>query len=229
MPDENSRPQKQSVANRGFDRDSPLNDRARSVPIRKQTSTALVIALVVGGVGLVLLGVAVFAGILFWDRTRIKPEAEWVTFTPVDGRCTIQMPGTPVLKPMDIKGANAQKYICHEKNDTFFAIAYVDLPGNPRPDLLATSVAAEREGLLKTLPGARLNSERDLPPNPYPTRELQIKPAKGTGTLVERILIVKTKSGTRMYVLAAGGPKIYPDSGDAVRFFASFHPVDPPN
>ncbi len=37
------------------------------------------------------------------------------------------------------------------------------------------------------------------------------------------------KSGTRMYVLAAGGPQIYPDSGDAVRFFASFHPVDPPN
>jgi hypothetical protein len=229
MPDENSRPPKQSVANRVFDRDSPLNDRTWSVPIRKQTSTALIIALVVGGVGLILIGGAVLAGILYWDHTRIKPEAEWVTFTPPDDRCTIQMPGTPVMKPLNINGANAQKYICHEKNDTFFFIAYLDLPGNPRPDLLTTSVAAEREYLLKTLPDSRLESERDLPPNPYPARELQIKPTKGTGTMVERILIVKTKSGTRMYVLAAGGPKIYPDSRDTVRFFASFHPVDPPN
>jgi hypothetical protein len=89
MPDENSRPQKRSVANRGFDRDSALNDRTWSFPIRKQTSTALVIALVVGGVGLIFIGGAVLAGLLYWDQMRIKPEAEWVTFTPPDGRCTI--------------------------------------------------------------------------------------------------------------------------------------------
>src|SRR5262249_19798877 len=116
----------------------------------------------------------------------------------------------------------------HKASDSFFVVGYVDLPGDPPPGLLTQALAAERNNLIARV-GGTVTSERDVPFGPYPGRELQLKPGKGTGTLIEVVFLAKHGNTTRLYVRGTGGPRISPGPGAASKFFDSSPlPAAPP-
>ena len=197
--------------------------------IRKKSSAGLVIGLAAGGVTLLALVCAGAVGVILWslNRDRDIPDSEWQTFSPPDGSFTVRMPGVPALAPVDGKGLEVKKYLLqHKASDSFFAVGHVDLPGDPPPGLLTQALAAERNNLIARV-GGTVISERDVPFGPYPGRELQLKPDKGTGTLIEVVFLVKHGNTARLYVLGTGGPRIRPGTGDASKFFTSFAVREP--
>ncbi len=200
---------------------------------KQQRETSLTDWVVVTLFGTVILGGLVALGVggyFFWSEKQSNPpEVEWTTFSPPDRRFTVSMPAVPLAKPMVINGVTAQQYV-HEDviADVLFTVAYVDLPASPPPaNLVAKAAAAERDELLKKIPGATLSREFDLS-TPYTGREIQVKLPGGAGTLIDRVLLVKTAAGTRLYVVAACGGRQPSAAKDAARFFDSFKPVDPP-
>jgi WD40 repeat protein len=206
----------------------PDRERPGRNPIRKRLSSGWLIVLAGGGVLLVALFCTALGGYVYWSRKHdatAKPAPEWKTFTAPDGSFSIEMPGTPVRTPMN-DGSGGIKYLYEDrKADLIYAVAYIDLPDH-RPVQIGKLALAERDELLKKLPGARLDSEHDLPDVPYPGHEIRIKPPSGQGILIDRVLLVATRTKWGVYVIVVGGPHIVADAGDAARFFNSFKPSD---
>jgi WD40 repeat protein len=230
-----AKPDERTNSRRDSDRSSRERERPRRDPIKKKSSSGLVIGLLVGGVVLVALFCTALGGYIYSSRkhathdAHAKPAAEWKTFTAPDGRFSIDMPGTPVQRPIT-DGSRGVKYLYEDKKaELTYAVTYIDWPDGLQipADLLAKMVAAERDDLLKRVPGSQVDGERDLPANPYLGREIRIKSPSGSGLVIDRVLLVKTRAGTRFYIVVVGGRQIVADAGDAARFFNSFKSLEP--
>ncbi len=167
--------------------------RAGRSSVRKKSSVGLIVGLVAAGVAVVGLLCAGVGGIVYWSRNRTIAESEWQTFTPPDGSFSLQMPGTPTQSTLPVNGVNAQKYLLdHQPVANVFHFHRLRRPAQ------RTDRRRDLEGFASGIGGritnphanigypASFSNQHDLPPAPYPGRELFYKPAKAPGTLIER-------------------------------------------
>jgi hypothetical protein len=195
----------------------------RRGPIRKKSSAGLIIGLTVGGVVLLLVLLAGGAGLLLhFVRNRPVPQAEWQTFAPPNGNCSVLMPGTPQSQPMTTLGLTINKYlVTRVREKAFFVVAFANFGPDPlQPNALEIVMNAERDHLLRTLNG-KVTSETPITLGNLPGREFQLATVP-QGTVIERIYLAKVGDTHRVYLAVAAGDNITPNQGDATRFFDSF-------
>lgn len=220
----------------------------RDHSLRKTSSTGLIIGLVVGGAALLLL-MAGGGGALIWYFTRSHGQnalqvqsfppppnvnfpnllpakaprgADWQTFTPPNGLCSILMPGTPRHQPITSFGFTLHKYLLMRiQEKEFYVVAFGDFGANPLPsNLLETMANAERDNLLQTLQG-RVTRQTNITLGNLPGREFHIS-TQPQGTIMARLYLAKIKGIHRIYLAIAAGDLMTPTSEEAKRFFASF-------
>lgn len=210
------------------DDEEPIRDKPRRKkrPIRKSSSSGLVIGLVVGGVVLFLLVLGI-GGAVLWVVLRVKtiPESAWQTFSPKDGDCTVSMPGMPTTQPLNILGVQVTQYqVERKKEKVIFVIGIYDLPLQfVPPNLLDDMVNGMRTGAMISMDGGgTVTSDSNITLGNIPGREFQIKPTKNPGLLIGRAYLAKVGTRHRAYLLMAGGDNMKTNSSDAARFFDSF-------
>jgi hypothetical protein len=199
---------------------------------RKGSSTGLIIGLVVGGVVLLLVVAGTGVGLLiyFMRPKSTIPEAEWKSFSPSGGDCTVRMPGQPAFQPLMTAGGMVNKYLIERGTDkTLFAVAFINLAVDKVPaNILEVMTDAERAELTKRMMGTNAGDSA-ITLAQVPGREFQITAADG-GTLVERIYLAKIGGAHRVYIVAAGYNSKN-NKADADKFLASFKidvPAAPP-
>jgi hypothetical protein len=208
-------------------------ERAAKKPIRRKSSVGLIIGLAVGGVGLLLL-VLVGGGVgllLHFVRNKPIPQADWQTFTPPNGDCSVLMPGTPQSQPLTVLGLTVNKYLlARTREKAFFVVAFADLGPDPlQPNILEMMTNGERDHIMQTVKGT-VTSETSITLGNLPGREFQIS-TRPRGTIIERIYLAKIGGTHRFYLVTAAGDNMMPNSSDAARLFDSFKitaPAVPP-
>lgn len=199
---------------------------------RKGSSTGWIVGLIVGGavlfLGLVGGGIGL---IVYFVLNKTIPDAEWQSFSPPNGGCTILMPGTPVPQTMNMLGIPLTQYqVERKKENAVFELAIFDLPPQLlRPNVLQDIVNGSRNAVVAQTNGT-VKSETSITLGNMEGREYQIQ--KERGTLITRTYLTKIGNTHRVYIVVAGGDFIKPNNGDAARFFDSFQvtsPATPPN
>jgi hypothetical protein len=183
------------------------------IPARRPLPWRIIAAAV--AVLLVVLGTGLW---FFLARDR----AEWTTFAPPGERCRVLMPGLPDRKPARTNAsglAGGRKFsVVRAADDVGYCLCTLDAAAGGLPrNAIVEVYQAERDHMLKASK-AQLTSESDLTLGGRFGKEFQARLADGKN------LVVRFYFGSdRVYVLLAGGPKVRSDSGDAARFFGSFH------
>jgi hypothetical protein len=177
----------------------------------------------VGGALVLVVGGAVVGILLIARAHRSIPASAWKEFTPPGGRCSVLMPGTPVLQRKGLLGlaVNGEVHgVELKKPDAAFFLAYFDLPrkdGKRIPMDERFLFAGAREGMISSSPDAIAEGEREVTLDGNPGREFTFT-IKGKGKMMVRMYLTRT----RLYGLLAGGSNIHPDSPDVKKFFDSF-------
>jgi hypothetical protein len=197
----------------GFDRPPRYRPRARS-------HTGLVVGLIAGGAGLlVVLGVVL--AVVLVNKSSI-PEGDWKEFSPPGGGYSILMPGHPSLNNMALQGAPGSKYLLLRDGGRWaFTVAHIDIP--PALDNAGTldmMANGEKQVIIQATRG-KVIGQRNITLGQHPGREFQVEAADG-GVLIERLYVVRQPTGTRLYLVAVGGPGIRPETGDGAKFLGSF-------
>jgi hypothetical protein len=231
-----SRPPEEEAAEDDLElEEKPIRKRPsrKASSLRKKSSAGPIIGLVVGGVALLaLLG---GGATLLWHfgRTRGKgiAQAEWQTFMPPNGDCSVLMPGAPQSQPVTTLGFTVNKYlVTRTREKAFFAVAFANLGPDPlQPNALELVANAERDHILRTLNG-KVTSQVSITLGNLPGREVQITTIP-RGTLIERVYLANLGGTHRVYLVVAAGDYMTPNQDDATRFFDSFKitaPVTPP-
>lgn len=190
---------------------------------RRKSSTGLIVGLVLGGVVLLLLVMGTGAGLLFYllrNKSTI-PEAEWKSFSPSGGNCTVLMPGQPNFQSMPTAGGTVNKYLIERTTDkTVFAVAFLNVGFDQvQPNALEILTKAERTEIARRMYGT-VAGESAITLAQIPGREFQITTPDG-GTFIERIYLAKIGDGHRVYIVA-GGYTSKNNKADVDRFFDSF-------
>jgi len=228
-----SRPRDEEPVEDILEEEEPIREKPRRKrrPIRKQSSTGLIIGLIAGGVVLFLLVLGGGGGLLWYFLLRNKtiPQSEWQSFSPPNSGCTLLMPGTPVPQTLNILGITANTYqVERKKEDEFFAVTTFDIP--PlflRANILDDIANSSRDGAKARMdgmePGSKVTSETTISLGNLPGREYQIKPPPAKrGMFITRLYLAKIGNTHRLFLVMAGGSYIQPNTGDAARFFDSF-------
>jgi hypothetical protein len=201
--------------------------------LHKKSSAGLIIGLVLGGVALLaLLG---GGATLLWHFSRTLgkgiAQAEWQTFMPPNGDCSVLMPGTPQSQPVTTLGITVNKYLVTRTGEkAFFAVAFMNLGPDPlQPNALELVANAERDHIMRTLNGS-VTSQTSITLGNLPGREFQIT-TQPRGALIERIYLANLGGTHRVYLVVAAGDYLTPNQDDVTRFFDSFKitaPSTPP-
>jgi hypothetical protein len=202
--------------------------RRRRKPKRSGFPTGLVLGLAGGGCFLLLLVVGgVIAVVLIARGGGAIPDSDWQDFSPPGGQCKLRMPGTPVDASYTLAGGNGHKYMVNRQNSVVFVMAYVDLPGGgaPPPGILDQATTAEQQNMANSLSG-KVVGQRNITLGTHQGREFQIESSHKRGSLVERVYLVKLRTGYRLYLIGVGGNTIKAGIGDAVKFLDSFQIVE---
>jgi hypothetical protein len=150
----------------------------------------------------------------------------WQEFKTPDGRCRMLMPGQPRLKPQFVHGPNrtVDVYILEmdPRGDSGYMFCGDEMPPQFQNLPPQNHFRRTRDGLLRSLPGATLVSERHLQlANRHPGYEFVLD-LGSKGKAYNRLYVV---AGRQMYMLAVLGPM--PES-DALKFLDSFQLLQEP-
>lgn len=173
-----------------------------------------------GALGLLICGGGV--GLYYLFQPKPIPQSAWQAFSPAGGDYSVSIPGTPVLDNSIMGGLSGSKYIIKRPADQLeFMVAHIDIPNlPPSPDTLLALHQAERDNLLRAIKGTLL-LEKDITLGSTPGKEFQcVAPDKSI--LVMRIYLAKRPTGSRVYLLMAGGSRAKVEGADGKQFFDSF-------
>lgn len=205
-------------------------------PARRKSSTGLTIALVAGGVLLVLTVLGGGVGlIVYLVRNQTIPDAEWLPFTPPSNDCTVLMPGTPVPQTQMVNpDVQANQYIVERKNgNEAFGLVICDVPTRAlRPSLLDEIATGYLKGVIDRLGGGQSSGNTPISLGNIPGLEIRIKLTARRGSVTGRTYLAKVGNGHRLYLLAVACESSEPNSKDAVHFLESFKltvPASPPD
>lgn len=142
-----------------------------------------------------------------------KP-AEWRTFTPPEGRCSLQMPGTPRKDE-----ENRQQYFV-EIGSTRYSLFWGDQQGtfNTARDFEA-ALDRERERILTAIPGGELVREERITLDGHDGRSWEV--IRNTGQQV-KFLIRCYQVRQRQYLLYVSFPLASEEQTEAKRYLDSF-------
>jgi hypothetical protein len=236
--DWDDRPLRRSRADdRDWDRDRPRErdrDCPRPAPSGRRRWR---IGLILGIVAVVLLLCGGFGTLCYFgikaiiDQTSDPaiPPANWATFRPSGGRCTISMPGKPIL--VTVRGMPADAVVCQEydlalpEHKRTFTIATMDFSA----DVMAAAVedklfevALARGNQLAFETGESPESvfHQDIMYKGLPGGEMQHY--FGFNSLIERSVLVRHRDGSATaYFVRVSGIGVRPDSPEMVQFFES--------
>jgi len=157
---------------------------------------------------------------LFFSRGAI-PAAAWIEFAPPGDRCRVLLPGAPTTERAAGHAAglgSGRKFsVLREAEDVGFFLCTLETVPEGLSGAFARVYAAERDHMLQKA-GGRLTTECELTLDGCPGKEFEAQ-LVGRQTLLARVYLGRG----RLYILVAGGPHVRSDTGDAARFFNSFH------
>jgi hypothetical protein len=146
------------------------------------------------------------------------------TFQSVEGRFTVQMPGTPSEQTMRVAGTITKIYTI-DTPEAAYAVAYADLPvyiGDPTRQQKGLDGA--RDGMLRNV-GGQLTSETPIfLSGKYPGRELRANLPARKAKLLARIYLVDR----RLYQIMVIGFPAAVRSPESSQFVTSLHVTSGP-
>ena len=179
------------------------------------------VGLMVGG--LVVAAIAFF----FFDESKTPIDAaEWRRFAPPGARASVLLPGEPSSGPFPNQRLNGFRYVLQYDDSTSFVFSHADIPdpaagAEAQGIALDRLVAEQRDLTTESRPGA-IVSDTMIQIGPHRGREVRIDQRRLHATTIFRMYLVTGNNGSRIYLLAASGPRIQPGGTDVVRFFESF-------
>ena len=184
----------------------------------RASRTARAVCWAVSGAVILLLAVAL-VGVLIPAGGGDDLDG-WRPFVSDEGRFQVLMPSSPECRQqINPDSVMLTLFIARQaRGSAEFMVLYGDIPtGELHLVPLEARFDAAREEMLRGAPGARVLNERRIELNGHPGRELEVE-IPSQGTVTNRIYIV----GQRLYVVAAGGKRLKPQSPQVQQFFASF-------
>jgi hypothetical protein len=170
-----------------------------------------------------VLTTAILLGAAAASRPNLIPDENWKEFKSPDGRCRMQMPGTPRLRQEFLAPLEQnvdQHEVSLDAGRTVFSFAGFDIPDKFKHVALEDRFRGARDGMMNVEPGVRLVSERRIDlAGQHPGTEF-ILDARSKGRAHVRMYVV----GRRIYLLAVFG---HVHTTDALRFLDSFQLADP--
>jgi hypothetical protein len=144
--------------------------------------------------------------------------AGWKEFVSAEGKYSVAFPegGKPVQREDNASGFLAKTIGVDKADGTTIIITYSDLPVAFTGDQLEKALDGSRDGMTKSIPGAKVINESKTTVEGIPAREVTI--AHHGGTMRSRMF----QSGQRLYILAIGGPEGKVSDADIKTFFDSF-------
>jgi hypothetical protein len=145
----------------------------------------------------------------------------WETFSPADGKFSVEFPGPPTQKIQRVPTA-AGELVAHsfayEEKDYAYTVGYSDYPaGVMQPGLEDRILDSARDGAVENVRG-KLVSEERIALNGHPGRNLKVTILSGRGTVDARIFLV----GNRLYTAIASSETERASASDVRRFLDSF-------